>query len=99
MERNKGTSHSVTLSGLTPGTMYHYQALSKDAQGNLGSSADFTFTTATNPPVISNVSSGSITTTGATITWTTDKASDSQVAYRLAGGCGGKGARDSNQVT
>jgi thermitase len=40
------TSHSVPLSGLSASTTYHYQVLSRDAQGNLSSSADFTFTTA-----------------------------------------------------
>src|ERR1017187_9970527 len=42
------TSHSVNLSGLSASTLYHYQAQSQDAQGNLGTSADFTFTTS--PP-------------------------------------------------
>ncbi|HXI41409.1 MAG TPA: Ig-like domain-containing protein, partial [Bryobacteraceae bacterium] len=40
------TSHSVTLSGLSASTTYHYQVLSQDAQGNMASSGDFTFTTA-----------------------------------------------------
>ena len=35
------------------------------------------------PPVISSVTAGNITTTGATITWTTDENSDSQVEYGL----------------
>jgi hypothetical protein len=40
------TSHSVNLSGLTASTTYHYKVLSRDGQGNLASSGDFTFTTA-----------------------------------------------------
>src|ERR1035437_6277633 len=41
------TSHSVILSGLSPLTVYHFQALSRDSLGNLGSSSgDLTFTTA-----------------------------------------------------
>jgi hypothetical protein len=40
------TSHVVALSGLAPSTTYHYQVLSRDGQGSLASSADFTFTTA-----------------------------------------------------
>ena len=39
------TSHSVTLTGLAPSTTYHYQARSHDAQGRLGNSADFVFST------------------------------------------------------
>ena len=37
--------HAVPLSGLTPGTLYHYRVRSKDAAGNLAVSGDFTFTT------------------------------------------------------
>ena len=40
------TSHSVLLSGLASSTTYHYEALSRDAQGNFTNSVDFTFTTA-----------------------------------------------------
>jgi subtilisin family serine protease len=40
------TGHSVTLSGLLPATLYHYRVKSRDAEGNLAISADFTFTTA-----------------------------------------------------
>lgn len=43
------TSHSMTLSSLTAGTLYHYRVTSKDAAGNLTSSADFTFTTQSAP--------------------------------------------------
>lgn len=39
-------SHSVTLTGLTAGTTYHYRVNSRDAAGNLASLADATFTTA-----------------------------------------------------
>ncbi|MBI4056692.1 MAG: hypothetical protein HY399_03995, partial [Elusimicrobia bacterium] len=39
------TSHSVALSGLSPGTVYHYQVLSRDAAGNLATLGDFQFTT------------------------------------------------------
>lgn len=41
------TAHTAALSGLSPGTLYHYQVLSKDAAGNLAVSVDKTFTTAT----------------------------------------------------
>jgi hypothetical protein len=39
------TGHSVALTGLTPNTVYHFRVLSRRADGTLGSSADFTFTT------------------------------------------------------
>src|ERR1035438_6190172 len=74
------SAHSAALSGLTPGTLYHYAVQSQDSLGNLATSADFTFTTA-GPPLISAVAAGSITSSGATIAWTTDKPSTSQVLY------------------
>src|SRR5207237_3995654 len=40
-----GTSHTVTVGGLTGNTTYHYRVKSKDASGNLATSGDFTFTT------------------------------------------------------
>jgi phosphodiesterase/alkaline phosphatase D-like protein len=42
----------------------------------------------TQPPVISHVAAGNITTSAATITWHTDKASDSQVEYGLTASYG-----------
>jgi len=39
------TSHSVTLTGLTAETTYHYQVKSKDSAGNIGTYTDKTFTT------------------------------------------------------
>ncbi len=38
-------SHSVTLSGLSPGTTYYFRVRSRDAAGNLASSPDFNFAT------------------------------------------------------
>jgi hypothetical protein len=39
------TAHSVNLTGLTDGTLYHFRVRSRDAAGNLANSADGTFTT------------------------------------------------------
>lgn len=39
------TSHSATLSGLSPSTLYNYRVKSRDAAGNLATSGNFTFTT------------------------------------------------------
>jgi phosphodiesterase/alkaline phosphatase D-like protein len=39
------TGHSVELTGLDPGTTYHYRVLSRDGAGNPTVSDDFTFTT------------------------------------------------------
>ena len=40
------TNHSITLTGLTPGTVYHYRVKSWDASNNHLVSSDFTLTTA-----------------------------------------------------
>ncbi len=39
------TAHSQALSGLTASTLYHFRVKSRDAAGNLATSADGTFTT------------------------------------------------------
>src|SRR5207237_1249497 len=78
------TAHSVALSGLTDGTTYHYRVKSKDGAGNLATSADSTFTTNDiTAPVLSGLAVSSVGGTGATIQWTTNEASDSQVEYGL----------------
>jgi len=79
------TLHLQELSGLAPGTMYHYQVLSMDEEGNMAVSGDYVFTTSTpvdaTPPVISLVAASDITISGATISWTTNEAATSQVEY------------------
>lgn len=81
------TSHSVTLTGLTDDSTYHYQVRSTDDDGNPAATGDLTFTTAiipppdTTPPVISNIQVTSITSSGATVTWQTDEPADSAVAH------------------
>ena len=81
------TTHSVTLNNLIPETNYRYRAMSMDADGNLTVSEEHTFSTLsapdTTPPVISAVSVSDVTSDGATISWTTDEPSTSQVEYRV----------------
>jgi hypothetical protein len=95
-------NHGVTLSGLNPNTTYHYRVRSKDAAGNLAVSGDFSFTTApagdTRAPVISNVASSGITSSSATITWSTDELSDSQVEFGLNTSYGSLTALDPTSV-
>lgn len=50
------TIHSVTLSGLSPSTLYHYRVGSHDSLGQLTLSSDFTFTTAAAPITASTIS-------------------------------------------
>ncbi|MBI3596887.1 MAG: fibronectin type III domain-containing protein [Nitrospirae bacterium] len=89
-------SHSVTLSGLTPGTLYYYRAESRDASANSATPVGASFTTQADgtPPVISNVSVLSVTSTSAVITWTTDESADSQIDYGPAGYSNSTGLSD-----
>jgi hypothetical protein len=69
------TSHSVNVTGLTAGTLYHYQVVSKDSSGNSANSADATFTTQsaggdTTPPTVSITAPASGTTVNGTTTLT-----------------------------
>lgn len=94
------TSHSQGLSGLTPGTLYHYRVRSVDTNGLTAVSGDFTFTTAApSPPVISNVAATNFSPTSTTITWTTDKPASSQVDYGATTAYGSSSTLDSTLVT
>src|SRR3990170_6234665 len=100
---NSVTSHSVTLNNLSATTTYHFRVKSTDAAGNLATSGDYTFTTATPPdttaPVISSMAAGNITTTGVTITWTTNEASTSKVEYGTTQTYGNQSNVDNTLVT
>jgi len=45
LDETLATTHRVRLTGLTPGTTYHYKTMSKDRAGNLAVSTENTFTT------------------------------------------------------
>jgi hypothetical protein len=88
------TSHSVTLTSLTPNTQYFYQVKSQDSSGNQATDdntgVSYTFTTAEAPdlgdttaPTISDITVSNETATGATITWTTNEPADSIVGFSL----------------
>ena len=59
------TSHSITLTGLTSDTLYHFQIQSADGQGNTATSNDQTFTSST---ADGSIVSASINSNG----WTAD---------------------------
>ena len=62
------TGHSQPLTGLAIGTIYHYRVKSKDAAGNLATSADLTFTTSSAPVDVTRYLSD-LTWTSATNGW------------------------------
>jgi hypothetical protein len=83
------TSHSVTLTGLNDDTTYFFRVRSTDGSGNGPTvSSELSFKTDptpdTTPPTISNVQVTSITQTTATISWTTNEPSNSEVQYDTA---------------
>lgn len=99
-----GTSHSTSITGLTSGNTYTRYIRCQDSAGN-SNSADYivTFSVAnvpdTTPPTISAISASSITSSGATISWTTNETSDTQVDYGLTTAYGQSSALNSTLVT
>ena len=82
------TTHSVTLSGLTPSLQYYFRVKSADPSGNIirdnNSGNGYTFATAgsdSDPPIISDIQIPTVATNTATITFVTDKASDSFIEF------------------
>ena len=81
------TSHDIALTNLEPDTTYHYQIISQDEASNIATSSDLTFTTQalsggdTTAPVISDITANNISTSSATINWSTDEPSTSLVNY------------------
>jgi peroxiredoxin len=80
------TSHSITISDLSPSTTYHYTVVSTDAAGTPTTSEGTLKTTAAviadkAVPTISGINVSNITESGAIITWITDEAATSQVKY------------------
>ncbi len=98
-----GTSHSVALTGLAGATTYHFRVYSKNAAGNQAVSGDGTFTTNaaqdTVAPVLSAITVGSITSTGASVQWTTNEGATSQVEYGTSTAYGATTTLDASLVT
>lgn len=74
------TDHTVVLRGLIPSTKYHVVALSADIAGNVGASANMTFTTK-DPSSISAIKSLSEKIGEVTITWKTSQPISTIVEY------------------
>jgi len=76
------TSHSVSLSGLQSSTLYHFHVKSRDGDGNVATSGDFTFSTTGSSSIsftqitLSNVGNSTVT-----INWTTSKATTGAIQY------------------
>jgi len=84
------TDHSVTLSGLTADTTYHYRLRSGDAAANERITTDNTFKTLAaadvTKPVISDLVVTALSPTSIGITWKTDEPATSHVDYGFTAG-------------
>ena len=100
-----GTATGTTFTDLTvsPSTTYNYTVEAFDAANNVSLPSNTapvtTPASSSNPPVISAVTSSKITQTAATITWTTDIPSSSQVLYGPTPSYGQTTPLDSSLVT
>ncbi len=95
------TSHSVTITGMNPGTYYYYRVTSRDLAGNPMQSGRFEFLTSDDVPpkfLESSVIVTDISPSGATVKWETDERSDSQVEYGLTANYGSVSTIDSSLV-
>jgi len=100
-----GTATGTTYldNTVSPSTPYSYTVEALDAAGNVSSPSDpATVTTpppSSNPPVISQIATSQITTTSATVSWTTDIPSSSQVLYGTSASYNQSTTLDATQVT
>ncbi len=89
MSMTEENTWSVTKTNLS-NEIYTFKVYANDTVGNMGVSEVRAVTVEagedTTPPVITSVASSGITTTSATITWTTDESSDSLVKYGTTSG-------------
>jgi hypothetical protein len=77
------TRHSVTLTGLNPSTLYHFQVSSSDTLGLKGISEDDTFRTKSILPTIQNFKVSRIQETSANVSWSTgDVKAKGRIEYK-----------------
>ncbi len=82
------TNHSAVLTGLTPSTLYHYRVRSRDAAGNLATSAGGTFTTGavsdtTAPSVPGGLAASVLSATQINLTWSASTDNTGVAGYRV----------------
>lgn len=102
-----GATGAYTISNVPVGTYSvtvsaaGYQSSTKSATVNSNAVLDFTLAILadTTPPIISTIQSSSISSSGATITWTTNEASSSKVEYGPTVSYGSSTTLDSTLAT
>src|SRR5207245_641899 len=86
------TSHAATLTGLLATTTYHYRVKSRDAAGNLATSADFTLTTliavpdTTPPSVPTSLSASAVSSSQINLSWTASTDNVGVAGYTISRG-------------
>jgi hypothetical protein len=93
-----GNQTSYTFNSLGTGT-YYFAVSAYNASGSESNLSNEIVRTTAQAPVISAVASGNLTNSAATLTWTTNIASDSQVEYGPTSSYGTLSALNSNLVT
>ncbi|MDX1984375.1 MAG: Ig-like domain-containing protein, partial [Bryobacteraceae bacterium] len=97
-----GPAYSTTWNTTTAANGAHtLTAIATDAAGNTATAVaiNVTVNNPLIPPVISSVTANPVSPTSATITWTTDKPSDSRVSYGLTPAYGSQSPLDTALVT
>jgi hypothetical protein len=95
------TSHTIVLSGLNPQSLYHFRVRSTDGAGNLGITADSTFSTAEDdtPNLFAGISASEIGSATATIAWMTNAPASTQIDYGTGTDYGKSTPLDTTLVT
>ncbi len=95
--------HTATILNLTAGSTYYYCIHATDITGNASQSCGHSFTTDTvptavdaNPPTIETVTITSLTTSSATINWTTTEVANGEVEYGTTASYGAVSPFDAN---
>lgn len=98
-----GNVTTYQVDNLTMGVTYYFVTTAYDTSGNeSGYSNEISKTIPvpdTAPPVISSVQSGNITYSSASIAWTTDEASDTQIQYGTTTAYGSTTTLNSSMIT
>ncbi|MBZ5538878.1 MAG: fibronectin type III domain-containing protein, partial [Acidobacteriia bacterium] len=97
-----GNQTTYTVTGLTPATYFFAITAYNSARTESGFSNEVSKTIAavdTTPPVISGTAASLITQSGATIGWTTNEASDTQVDFGTTTGYGSSTTLNTSLVT
>jgi hypothetical protein len=96
------TPYAISWNTTTAAAGSHsLRAVAKDAAGNSTTSTAVTVTVSNDstPPVISGVAASAVTSVAATISWTTNEVSDSQVDYGVTTAYGSSSSLNTSAVT